>query len=581
MSKLFKRLMCLLLGIVIGISATVGSIATSVYYLYGNVTVTDILPDDKDRLKDMLGDIGNYSAEDIVALFSKAIKAPENYTIADLERDYGLNLVDLINQVAGKNVIDTDDPDNKPYIDDLKSISLFALLSGQTNFNAFLSDIPLGALLSFIPAETILDKEQREKLRKYSVGSLLATDENTNLPVALDALSDLTVGGVLTNAYEKVGNEYRAKEGQPQSLNLVANIKLGGFLSPLTGKTTFGDELVGGGLSSIGALTLGDLYRKIGGENSEELAGRLDGFLTDADGNPVKIRDLFAKDISDGNDHYRFVLDKLLDSIKLGTFIGFSRKDGKWVSTDGEGNDTEVTGLLSFLADLNITDLYHALTDSGSTSDRIHRIILVFGDLTVGHVFETLGFKRDERGKWTKPDGTEFKSELAEKLLDFSVRDIFGDEDQELTGTQVRLNIVGAVSGLCGDMTLGEGIGELFGIESAREGNNVVYTKNGTRVNSALGRLFDIKIRDIARHIGIDRTYLYKAFLQRYQCSPQQYLIRYRLDVACRLLESSDTSIAEIACSCGFKDAPSFYKRFCQQYAQPPAQYRRAYRERI
>ena len=498
--------MCLLLGIVIGISATVGSIAASVYYLYGNVTVTDILPDDKDRLKDMLGDIGNYSAEDIVALFSKAIKAPENYTIADLERDYGLNLVDLINQVAGKNVIDTDDPDNKPYIDDLKSISLFALLSGQTNFNAFLSDIPLGALLSFIPAETILDKEQREKLRKYSVGSLLATDENTNLPVALDALSDLTVGGVLTNAYEKVGNEYRAKEGQPQALNLVANVKLGGLLSPLTGKTTFGDELVGGGLSSIGALTLGDLYRKIGGENSEGLAERLDGFLTDADGNPVKIRDLFAKDISDGNDHYRFVLDKLLDSIKLGTFIGFSRKDGKWVATDGEGNDTEVTGLLSFLADLNITDLYHALTDSGSTSDRIHRIILVFGDLTVGHVFETLGFRRDESGKWTKPDGTEFKSELAEKLLDFSVRDIFGDEDQELTGTQVRLNIVGAVSGLCGDMTLGEGIGELFGIESAREGDNVVYTKDGTRVNSALGRLFDIKIRDIVNAFGGEKV---------------------------------------------------------------------------
>ena len=502
MSKLFKRLMCLLLGIVIGISATVGSIATSVYYLYGNVTVTDILPDDKDRLKDMLGDLGNYSAEDIVALFSKAIKAPENYTIADLERDYGLNLVDLINQIAGKNIIDTDDPDNKPYIDDLKSISLFALLSGQTDFKAFLSDVPLGAVLSFIPAGTILDKEQREKLRKYSVGSLLAADENTDLPVALSALSDLTVGGVYTNMFEKDGDEYRAKEGQSQALNLVANIKLGGLLSPLTGKTTFGDELVGGGLSSIGALTLGDLYRKIGGENSEELAGRLDGFLTDADGNPVKIRDLFAKDISDGNDHYRFVLDKLLDSIKLGTFIGFSRKDGKWVATDGAGNDTEVTGLLSFLADLNITDLYHALTDSGSTSDRIHRIILVFGDLTVGHVFETLGCKRDESGKWIKSDGTEFKSKLAEKLLDFSVRDIFGDEDQELTGTQVRLNIIGAVSELCGDMTLGEGIGELFGIESAREGENVVYTKDGTRVNPALGRLFDIKLRDIVNAFG-------------------------------------------------------------------------------
>lgn len=89
---------------------------------------------------------------------------------------------------------------------------------------------------------------------------------------------------------------------------------------------------------------------------------------------------------------------------------------------------------------------------------------------------------------------------------------------------------------------------------------------------------YDIKIGDIARHIGIDRTYLYKAFLLRYQCSPQQYLIRYRLDMACRLLESTDASITEIACSCGFKDTPSFYKRFCQRYAQPPAQYRRNFR---
>ena len=59
MSKLFKRLLCLLLGIVMGISATVGSIATSVYYLYGNLTIADVLPDDKDRLKDALGDLGD------------------------------------------------------------------------------------------------------------------------------------------------------------------------------------------------------------------------------------------------------------------------------------------------------------------------------------------------------------------------------------------------------------------------------------------------------------------------------------------------------------------------------------------
>ena len=127
MSKLFKRLLCLLLGIIIGVSATVGSIATSVFYLYGNLTVSDVLPEDKDRLKDALGDLGNYSADDLAALITKALKAPQNYTIEDLERDYGFNLVDLINQAAGSDIIDTNDPSNKPYINDLKSISLFSL----------------------------------------------------------------------------------------------------------------------------------------------------------------------------------------------------------------------------------------------------------------------------------------------------------------------------------------------------------------------------------------------------------------------------------------------------------------------
>lgn len=202
MSKLFKRLLCLLLGIVMGISATVGSIATSVYYLYGNLTIADVLPDDKDRLKDALGDLGDYSAEDVIALFSKALKAPQNYTIADLEREYGFNLVDLINQAAGSDVIDTKNPDNKPYVDDLKSVSLFALLSGQVNVTEFLSDIPLGAVMSFVPSDTILDNEQREKLRKYSIGSLAAKDETTGTPVAVSALSELTIGGILPGIFE-------------------------------------------------------------------------------------------------------------------------------------------------------------------------------------------------------------------------------------------------------------------------------------------------------------------------------------------------------------------------------------------
>ena len=503
MSKLFKRLLCLLLGIVMGISATVGSIATSVYYLYGNLTIADVLPDDKDRLKDALGDLGDYSAEDVIALFSKALKAPQNYTIADLEREYGFNLVDLINQAAGSDVIDTKNPDNKPYVDDLKSVSLFALLSGKVNVAEFLSDIPLGAVMSFVPSDTVLDNEQREKLRKYSIGSLAAKDETTGTPVAVSALSELTIGGILPGIFEKSGDKYIVKDGKPDALGLIANLKLGGFVSPLTGATTIGDELVSGGLSALGELSLGEIYRTVGVNDENDVAGTLDGLFTDSEGNPIKLRDLFAKDISSGNDSYVFVVDKLLDSIRFGTLFGMTRKDGEWVVKKDDGTEEKATGLLKFLANLNLTDVYHALTDAATTKDRIHKIILIFGDLSVGDVFETLGYSKDEDGRWVKPDGSRLKSRVAEALLDFSIRDIVGEASSELSFDQIRKNIVGAISGLCDDMTIGEGFGELFGVAAA---NGKYYDpETGNPVNEAIARILDIKIRDITDCFAKDK----------------------------------------------------------------------------
>ena len=503
MSKLFKRLLCLLLGIVMGISATVGSIATSVYYLYGNLTIADVLPDDKDRLKDALGDLGDYSAEDVIALFSKALKAPQNYTIADLEREYGFNLVDLINQAAGSDVIDTKNPDNKPYVDDLKSVSLFALLSGKVNVAEFLSDIPLGAVMSFVPSDTVLDNEQREKLRKYSIGSLAAKDETTGTPVAVSALSELTIGGILPGIFEKSGDKYIVKDGKPDALGLIANLKLGGFVSPLTGATTIGGELVSGGLSALGELSLGEIYRTVGVNDENDVAGTLDGLFTDSEGNPIKLRDLFAKDISSGNDSYVFVVDKLLDSIRFGTLFGMTRKDGEWVVKKDDGTEEKATGLLKFLANLNLTDVYHALTDAATTKDRIHKIILIFGDLSVGDVFETLGYSKDEDGRWVKPDGSRLKSRVAEALLDFSIRDIVGEASSELSFDQIRKNIVGAISGLCDDMTIGEGFGELFGVAAA---NGKYYDpETGNPVNEAIARILDIKIRDITDCFAKDK----------------------------------------------------------------------------
>lgn len=91
---------------------------------------------------------------------------------------------------------------------------------------------------------------------------------------------------------------------------------------------------------------------------------------------------------------------------------------------------------------------------------------------------------------------------------------------------------------------------------------------------------YAIKIEDIAKNIGIDRTYLYKNFMEIHNASPQQYLIEFRLHKASTLLEATNISITEIALSCGFKDTPSFYKHFKQKYGVTPKVYRSLYKNK-
>ena len=87
---------------------------------------------------------------------------------------------------------------------------------------------------------------------------------------------------------------------------------------------------------------------------------------------------------------------------------------------------------------------------------------------------------------------------------------------------------------------------------------------------------YDIKIRDVARHVGIDRTYLYKLFCQEVGTSPQQYLISYRLSVAKQMLSSTSLRVSEIAYSCGFVDSTSFCHQFRGQFLMTPSQFRKA-----
>lgn len=169
MSKIFKCFVCGLLGIVIGAGATFGAMAAAVYYSYGNVTVSSVIGDN--GYNDVLGDLKDFSIDEILGLIQKGQANPENYTFRDLELKYGFDMVALINKFGGGNdKIIADDGSNAKYVEQLKDVSPFTLLKGGDGAKKFLDNLPFGAVLSFIPSSTMFAENERVILRRYSVG---------------------------------------------------------------------------------------------------------------------------------------------------------------------------------------------------------------------------------------------------------------------------------------------------------------------------------------------------------------------------------------------------------------------------
>ncbi len=84
-----------------------------------------------------------------------------------------------------------------------------------------------------------------------------------------------------------------------------------------------------------------------------------------------------------------------------------------------------------------------------------------------------------------------------------------------------------------------------------------------------------ISINDIAKAYNIDRTYLYKLFMQHIQMSPQEYLLKYRIEKACEQLRFTKLSLTDIAYSVGFQDYSGFSKQFKKYSKISPRNYRK------
>lgn len=99
-----------------------------------------------------------------------------------------------------------------------------------------------------------------------------------------------------------------------------------------------------------------------------------------------------------------------------------------------------------------------------------------------------------------------------------------------------------------------------------------VYVKNAIKY---IQRNFssNIDVADIAAHIGLSRSHLYRIFMGSLSLSPNEYLTQYRINQACLLLRTSGLSVGEIASSVGFEDQLYFSRVFKKIKGVPPSHY--------
>ncbi|MDF2538428.1 MAG: AraC family transcriptional regulator [Herbinix sp.] len=83
-----------------------------------------------------------------------------------------------------------------------------------------------------------------------------------------------------------------------------------------------------------------------------------------------------------------------------------------------------------------------------------------------------------------------------------------------------------------------------------------------------------LSLSQLSKAAGMSPKYFCQFFMQMTHKSPMSYLNYYRIERACFLLTSTDTSITDISFNCGFNDLSYFIKTFKQQKGITPARYR-------
>jgi YesN/AraC family two-component response regulator len=84
-----------------------------------------------------------------------------------------------------------------------------------------------------------------------------------------------------------------------------------------------------------------------------------------------------------------------------------------------------------------------------------------------------------------------------------------------------------------------------------------------------------LSIPEMAKSVGLNKNYFSTFFRENIGMTPQQYIIRFRINKACELMENQGLTIGDISRSVGYEDTLGFSKIFKKEKGMSPKEYRR------
>jgi YesN/AraC family two-component response regulator len=87
-------------------------------------------------------------------------------------------------------------------------------------------------------------------------------------------------------------------------------------------------------------------------------------------------------------------------------------------------------------------------------------------------------------------------------------------------------------------------------------------------------------VAQLARACGMDRFRFSRLFRSNFGCSYRSYVMRLRIETACRMLEEPNSSVTDAASAAGFTDVSYFARMFRRHMRQSPTEYAHTAAER-